>query len=128
MGQTIHFMDTSLIPIWQKVQRGERLSFDDGLAMFRTSDVISLGKMAHFVQKERSGDAVYFVLNQKIEPTNICVLACKFCDFATKAGWPDAYEMTIREILHKLTPDIHEVHITGGLHPDWKWDYYLEML
>jgi aminodeoxyfutalosine synthase len=128
MGQTIHFMDTSLIPIWQKVQRGERLSFEDGLTMFRTSDVISLGKMAHFVQKERSGDAVYFVLNQKIEPTNICVLACKFCDFATKAGRPDAYEMTIHEILHKLTPDIHEVHITGGLHPDWEWDYYLEML
>ncbi|MCX6143822.1 MAG: aminofutalosine synthase MqnE [Ignavibacteriales bacterium] len=128
MGQTIHFMDTSLIPIWQKVQRGERLSFEDGLTMFRTSDVISLGKMAHFVQKERSGDAVYFVLNQKIEPTNICVLACKFCDFATKAGRPDAYGMTIHEILHKLTPDIHEVHITGGLHPDWEWDYYLEML
>jgi aminodeoxyfutalosine synthase len=118
----------SLIPIWQKVQRGERLSFEDGLTMFKTNDVISLGKMAHFAQKERSGDAVYFVLNQKIEPTNICVLACKFCDFATKVGRPDAYEMTIHEILHKLTPDIHEVHITGGLHPEWEWDYYLEML
>jgi len=128
MGQTIHFMDTNLIPIWQKVQLGEKLSIEDGLTLFKTSDVISLGKMAHFVQKERSGDAVYFVLNQKIEPTNICVLACKFCDFATKAGRPDAYEMTIHEILHKLTPDIHEVHITGGLHPDWEWDYYLEML
>jgi len=71
---------------------------------------------------------VYFVLNQKIEPTNICVLACKFCDFATKAGHPDAYEMTIQSMLDKLTPEIHEVHITGGLHPDWKWEYYLEML
>jgi aminodeoxyfutalosine synthase len=128
MGQTIHFLDANLVPIWDKVQRGERLGLEDGLTMFRTNDVISLGKMAHFVQKERSGDAVYFVLNQKIEPTNICVLACKFCDFATKAGRPDAYEMTIHEILHKLTPDIHEVHITGGLHPDWEWDYYLEML
>ena len=124
----IHFLDSNLVPIWEKVQRGDRLDLVDGLTMFRTSDIISLGKMAHFVQKERSGDAVYFVLNQKIEPTNICVLACKFCDFATKAGRPDAYEMTIHEILHKLTPDIHEVHITGGLHPDWKWDYYLEML
>jgi aminodeoxyfutalosine synthase len=128
MGQTIHFRDKNLKPIWHKVQRGERLAFEDGLTMFSTDDVISLGKMAHFVQKERSGDAVYFVLNQKIEPTNICVLACKFCDFATKAGQPDAYEMTIHEILHKLTPEIHEVHITGGLHPDWEWDYYLEML
>lgn len=128
MGQTIYFRDNNLLPIWEKVQRGERLVFEDGLTLFRTTDLISLGKMAHAVQRERSGDAVYFVLNQKIEPTNICVLACKFCDFATKAGRPDAYEMTIHDILHKLTPEMHEVHITGGLHPEWEWDYYLEML
>lgn len=128
MTETIYFRDKNLIPIWDKVQKGERLTLEDGVAMFKSQDVISLGKMAHHVQRERSGDAVYFVLNQKIEPTNICVLACKFCDFATKAGQPDAYEMTIHEILHKLTPEIHEVHITGGLHPEWKWEYYLEML
>jgi aminodeoxyfutalosine synthase len=128
MSQTIHFRDMSLLPIWEKVQQGERLSLEDGLVLFRTNDVISLGKMAHAVQRERSGDAVYFVLNQKIEPTNVCVLACKFCDFATKKGRPKAYEMTVHDILSKLTPDIHEVHITGGLHPDWEWEYYLDML
>ena len=116
------------MPVWDKVQRGERLTLEDGLTMFGTTDVISLGMMARAVQKERSGDAVYFVLNQKIEPTNVCVLACKFCDFATKKGRPKAYEMTIHDILSKLTPEIHEVHITGGLHPDWEWDYYLDML
>ncbi|MBI4428969.1 MAG: aminofutalosine synthase MqnE [Ignavibacteriales bacterium] len=124
----MHFRDKNLIPIWDKIQDGKRLSEADGLRLFQTQDIISLGKMAHFVQKQKSGDGIYFVLNQKIEPTNICVLACKFCDFATKAGKLDAYEMTIQEILRKLTPEIHEVHITGGLHPDWKWEYYLEML
>lgn len=124
----IRFRDKQLIPIWDKVRTGRRLSLEDGVQLFRTPDIISLGKMAHSVQKQRSGDGVFFVLNQKIEPTNICVLACKFCDFATKAGSSDAYEMTIHDILHKLTPEIHEVHITGGLHPDWEWEYYLEML
>jgi aminodeoxyfutalosine synthase len=124
----IHFRDKELIPIWEKVQKGERLSLQDGVKMFQSDDIISLGKMAHFVQQQRSGDAVYYVVNQKIEPTNICVLSCKFCDFATKPGRPDAYEMTIRDILQKLTPEIHEVHITGGLHPDWEWEYYLDML
>lgn len=128
MEQSIHFRDKNLHSIWDKVQRGTRLSFEDGLTMFRSPDILSLGKMAHFVQRQRSGDAVYFVLNQKIEPTNVCVLSCKFCDFATKKDRPDAYEMTIAEILAKLTPDIHEVHITGGLHPDWEWEYYLDML
>lgn len=124
----IRFRDKQLIPIWDKVRAGRRLTLEDGVLLFKTPDIISLGKMAHSVQRQRSGDGVFFVLNQKIEPTNICVLACKFCDFATKAGRSDAYEMTIHDILHKLTPEIHEVHITGGLHPDWEWEYYLEML
>ena len=124
----ISFRDKNLAPIWEKVQSGNRLSLSDGTKLFATNDLISLGKMAHFVQRQKSGDAVYFVLNQKIEPTNICVLSCKFCDFATKANRPEAYEMTIQQILEKLTPEIHEVHITGGLHPDWKWEYYLEMV
>ena len=128
MIQELHFRDKNLVPIWEKVRSGERLTLQDGVTLFHSQDIISIGKMAHFVQQNRSGDAVYYVLNQKIEPTNICVLACKFCDFATKAGRPDAYEMTIHEILNKLTPDIHEVHITGGLHPEWEWEYYLEML
>lgn len=128
MNSTIHFRDKKLLPLWDKIQNGIRLSLEDGVTLFNSDDIISIGKMAHTVQQQKSGDAVYFVLNQKIEPTNICVLSCKFCDFATKPGKPDAYEMTIEEILSKLTPDIHEVHITGGLHPDWEWKYYLDMV
>ena len=124
----IHFRDTQLLPLWNKVSRGERLTLDDGLAMYRTNDVLSLGKMANFVQQQKSGDAVYFVLNQKIEHTNVCVLSCKFCDFAKKKGEPDAYEMTTAEILGRLTPHIHEVHITGGMPADWPWERYLDIV
>jgi aminodeoxyfutalosine synthase len=124
----LHVRDPHLQPIWKKVQSGERLTFDDGRILFHTKDVLSLGKMAHSVQKNLSGDAVYFVLNQKIEPTNVCVLSCKFCNFAVKQGEAGAYEMTIAEMLAKLTPEIHEVHMTGGLHPDWQWEYYLDMM
>jgi len=128
MTGEIYFRDKNLIPVWNRVQRGDRLSMEDGRALFATADILSLGKMAYYAQQRRSGDAVYFVLNQKIEPTNICVLTCKFCDFATKAGRSNAYEMSIHEIVEKLNDEINEVHITGGLHPDWEWDYYLDML
>ncbi len=124
----IHFRDTELIPVWEKVQRGERLGLSDGVLLYRTRDLLAVGKMAHAVQQRKSGDAVYFVLNQKIEHTNICVLSCKFCDFATKKGAPEAYEMTTEEILSKITPDIHEVHITGGMPPDWPWERYREIV
>src|ERR1041385_2712384 len=123
----INLRDKSLAPIWSKVQQGERLSLADGLALYNTNDIIALGKMANFVQQQKSGDAVYFVLNQKIEHTNICILSCKFCDFAVKKGDPAAYEMTTAEILSKLTPDIHEVHITGGVPADWPGGRYLHI-
>lgn len=128
MNTSIHFRDNNLFPIWDKVQNGHRLSLQDGLTMFASNDLISIGKMAHAVQQQKSGDAIYYVVNQKIEPTNICVLACKFCDFATRKGADDAYEMTVEEILSKLNSDVHEVHITGGLHPDWPWEYYVGMV
>src|SRR5262245_57375626 len=125
---TIHFRDQQLIPVWEKIRNGERLSLQDGLTLYNTNDIISLGKMAHYVQQQKSGDAVYFVLNQKIEHTNVCVLSCKFCDFATKKGAPDAYEMTTEEILGTLTPEIAEVHITGGMPPDWPWERYVDIV
>lgn len=128
MTTEIHFLDPSLSPVWEKIHRGHRLTVDDGIILYKTPDLLSLGKMANYVQQQKSGDAVYFVLNQKIEHTNICVLSCKFCDFATKKGRANAYEMTTEEILGKLTPDIHEVHITGGMPPDWPWERYLDIV
>ncbi len=128
MKNEINFKDIVLIPIWQKLQYGERLSLEDGLILYNTNDLISLGKMAQYVQRQKNGDAVYFVLNQKIEHTNVCVLSCEFCDFAKKKGEPGAYEMTTDEILSKLSPEIKEVHITGGMPSDWPWERYLDIV
>lgn len=125
---TIRFHDQRLAPIWEKVQSGERLEVHDGLAMFETDDLLNLGKMAHAVQRAKSGDAVYFVVNRQVNPTNICVLSCKFCDFAVKVKDERAYEMTMAQVLGKLTHDLHEVHIVGGLHPTWPWEFYLDMM
>ena len=122
------FRDTALIPVWEKVLRAERLTLEDGLTMYRSHDLVGMGRMAHAVQQNRSGDAVYFVLNQKIEHTNVCVLSCKFCDFAVRKGEAGAYEMTAQDILGRLTPEIKEVHITGGMPADWPWERYLDIV
>ncbi|HYM20486.1 MAG TPA: aminofutalosine synthase MqnE [Candidatus Kapabacteria bacterium] len=127
-SKNLTFRDSALAPIWEKVRSGNRLSKEDGIALYNTFDVIGLGRMADEVARAKSGDAVYFVLNQKFEPTNICVLSCKFCDFAVKKGAEDAYEQSIEEMLAVLNPDIREVHITMGLHPDWEWQYYVDMV
>lgn len=124
----ILFRDDNLKPVWEKVEAGRRLLLEDGVKLFATDDVISLGRMANFVQRRISGDAVYFVLNQKIEHTNVCVLSCKFCDFAKKKGGLGAYEMSTEEILSKISGEIREVHITGGMPHDWEWERYLEIV
>jgi aminodeoxyfutalosine synthase len=126
--QPISFRDKSLLPIWDKVRFGERLTKEDGLTLFASDDLIGVGRMANEVARAKSGDSVYFVLNRKLEPTNICVLSCKFCDFAVKPDSAEAYEMTLSEMLSKLRPDLHEVHITGGLHPKWPWEFYIDMV
>lgn len=127
-SKELAFRDPNLLPIWDKVRNGVRLSLEDGVALYATHDVIGLGRMADEVARAKSGDAVYFVLNQKFEPTNICVLSCKFCDFAVKKDDPEAYAQTIDEMLAILNPDIREVHITMGLHPDWDWQHYVDMV
>jgi len=105
----------------------ERLIREDALDLFATADVMQLARQADAVKRARWQDRAHFVINRQINPSNVCVLACRFCDFATKRGRANAYEMTIDEILQRLNPELREVHIVGGLHPDWKWSFYLEM-
>ena len=121
----INFQDGKLIKIWEKLLSSERLSRDDGLAILNTWDLTALGKIANYVKKGKTDDLVCFVMNRQINPTNLCVLDCTFCDFAAKPGDKHAYEMNIKEILAKLNEELSEVHIVGGLHPKWKFEDYL---
>jgi len=111
----------------QHVQNHERLTREDALELFETHDIVRLGRLADEVKRARWADRAHFVINRQINPSNVCVLSCRFCDFATKRGRANAYEMTMHDILERCNPELREVHIVGGLHPDWKWDYYLEM-
>ncbi len=124
----INLVDKRLFPIWDKVQAGERLSSSEGVTLLDTDDLAGVGRMADFAKKRVTGDKVYFVLNRHVNPTNICVLSCKFCDFAKKPGEKDAYEMSIEEILDHVDDDIREIHIVGGHHPTWPFEYYVEMV
>ncbi len=124
----IGFMDTQLIPIWEKVLVGQRLSLEDGVRLFETWDFPAVGRMAGHVKSQQSGDRVFFVLNRHLNPTNICVLSCSFCDFAKKKGDPDAYEMSMEQILDHVDEDTREVHMVGGHHPDWPFEKYVDIV
>lgn len=120
-------MGALLDQVAQKIDSGDRLTPEEALGLFHDEDVIALGRLADKVKRARWGDKAHFVINQQINPSNVCVLSCRFCDFATKRGRDNAYEMTIDEVLEHCHSELREVHIVAGLHPDWRWEYYLEM-
>ncbi|HEY8468842.1 MAG TPA: aminofutalosine synthase MqnE [Longimicrobiales bacterium] len=126
--------DPRLIPIAERVLAGERLDREDGIALFESRDLLAIGAMADLVNRRKNGDRVFFVANQHINPTNICVLraTCVFCSFARRPKEAGAYTMTLDEVFAEAdqvreTP-IREFHIVGGLHPKLRLSYYEEMI
>jgi len=111
-----------------KVAAGKRLSAEDGLALYRCPDLLAVGGLANLDRERRHGDLAYYVVNQHINHTNICVGGCRFCAFGRAKGAPDAYFLGLDEIeqrvREKMDRRITEIHIVGGL----PWSYYLEML
>jgi aminodeoxyfutalosine synthase len=125
------FRDAALEPIREKVLTGKRLSFEDGVALYRTHDLLALGTLANHVRERRHGDVAYFVWNTHLNHTNVCVATCDFCAFAAKKDEPRAYTMSLDDILKNvaaLPKPVREVHIVGGLHPDLPFSYFTGMM
>ncbi len=121
----------SIKQIEGKVLSGRRLTRKDGIALFESNDLLTLGRMASHAARKKNGNRVYFVQNMHINPTNICVNRCKFCAFSRSKGEPGAYEMSIEDILNKARSaekGVREFHIVSGLHPDLPFVWYLDML
>jgi aminodeoxyfutalosine synthase len=124
--------DSRLEPIAQKVLAGERLSFDEGVTLFRTNDLLAVGWLANHVREKRHGDICYFNVNRHINPTNVCVAHCRLCAFGRSPDAPGAYTYALEEIYQRAAQGVSEgateFHIVGGLHPSLTFDHYLEMI
>jgi aminodeoxyfutalosine synthase len=128
----VYFEDSRLKAIRERVEAGERLSFDDGLALNRTSDLLGLGYLANLVRERLHGDRTYFNVNRHINPTDVCVASCKLCAFGKRVRDPKAYTMSLEEVWekagHGYSEAVTEFHIVGGLHPELTLDWYCQML
>ncbi len=126
------FEDPTLQPVFEKVKAGTRLSYEEGVTLWKTHDLLGVGYMANLVRERLNGDKTYFIHNRHINPTNICVHSCQFCAFGVKADHPHAYEKSLEDIFSDAEKynqgEVSEFHIVGGLHPDLPFEYYLDML
>jgi aminodeoxyfutalosine synthase len=122
-----------LADIAEKLNDGLRLSFEDGVRLFESPDLLALGWLANREREKRHGARTYYNFNIRLEATNVCVASCLFCSFARlRPGDPGSYTMSLEQAWDKLRARAHqpltEVHVVNGLHPDLPFDYYLEML
>src|SRR5246127_2666253 len=124
--------DRRLESIHEKVLAHERLDFDDGVALYRSGDILAVGWLANHVRERMHGDKTYFNVNRHINPTNVCVAACRLCAFGRKKDSSGAYTMALEEAFETAASGyseaVTEFHIVGGLHPDLPFQYFLDLV
>ena len=126
---------TSLVdPVREKIESGERLDFEDGVALLESDDLLAVGELADQARRQRGGgDEVFFVQNLYLNQTNVCRVKCKFCAFAVTQKQAGAYthspEALVEDALaqRELT-GFTEIHMVGGESPHVTFDYYVEIV
>jgi aminodeoxyfutalosine synthase len=117
--------------IAEKVFAGQRLSFEEGVTLYIAPDLYTVGRLANWVREKWNGKLGYFNVNRHLNPTNVCVVDCKFCGFARKPG-KDGYTMSLDEAYHHASlgysEAVTEFHIVGGLHPYLTFSYFTDLL
>ena len=126
------FRGGELAGLAEKIFANERLSFEDGVRLFRAKDFLALGRLANHVREARHGNLAYYNVNRYLNPTNLCWVDCALCAWAKKVNEPGGYEMAIGECVEEAgkgySEAVTEFHIVGGLHPTWPFDYYTGLL
>jgi aminodeoxyfutalosine synthase len=132
MAHSFQTDDRLLRAIHEKVVASERLTFDDAVSLYRSNDILAVGWLANAVRERLHGDKTYFNVNRHINPTNVCVAACRLCAFGRKKGAPGSYTMALEEAFETAasgyTEAVTEFHIVGGLHPDLPFQYFLDLI
>jgi len=123
---------SDLEAITAKVEAGERLARDDGLALADSTDLLAVGRLADLVRRRKHDLAAYYIVNTHVNYTNVCVNRCPLCAFARDPADADAYLLAPEEVVARAAPDVAagatEIHVVGGLHPDVGLDYCIEMV
>ena len=125
--------DRALQTIANKIINDERINEEEGLQLFEKGSLSFLGSLANYVREKKHGDIVYFNRNFHIEPTNVCVFACKFCSYSRlyahkEEGWEMSAEKMLDIVKSYDGKPVTEVHIVGGVHPKMNLAYFADVL
>ena len=115
------------------MSKTKRITYQDGVDLYNNADILELGRMADNIRKEKHPEnIVTFVIDRNINYTNICTCKCKFCAFYKNEGEEGGYVISKDELAQKIQETLDlggsQVLLQGGLHPEFKIEFYEDML
>ncbi|WP_168123007.1 aminofutalosine synthase MqnE [Paenibacillus sp. HB172176] len=118
--------------IIEKVRGGQRLTLEDGVYLYESDDLLTIGQLANEVALKKNGKKVYFIENMSLYFTNVCEAHCAFCNFRRDEGQEGAYTLSGDEMVayvkEHIRPEVREFHIVGGHNPHVPFQYYVDSL
>lgn len=116
-----------------RVEAGERLTRGEGLTLLTEAPLLELGQLAQMARFARYPEKIVtFVIDTNPNYTNVCVTDCQFCAFYRKPGAPDAYTLTVDEVMEKIAAAAGQgattVLLQGGHNPAIPFDYYVALV
>ncbi|MBI2823712.1 MAG: dehypoxanthine futalosine cyclase [Planctomycetia bacterium] len=126
-------MVASIAAVLDKAVAGERLNLDEGLRLIESRDLVALGRAADAVTRRMHPEAYRtYNIDRNINYTNICTAVCDFCAFYRKPKDPEGYVLDRAELLRKIQETVDlggdQILMQGGLHPEFKIEWYEELL
>ena len=133
MSQTfVENVSVSLDQIQAKINNGQRLNYEDGMALYASDDILAIGQMAETFMLDKFGNNTYYCINRHLNYTNICKYNCKFCGFKKWYGDEGAYlhekESYLKVAREAVAQNATEMHIVGGIDPQLPFEYFTSML
>lgn len=124
--------ETRMAEIADKVRNGQRLSLEDGLFLYQSDDLLTIGQLANEANLRKNGKNVYFIENMTLYFTNVCEARCAFCNYRKDEGQEGAFTLTGEQMIEyvekHITPGVREFHITGGHNNNVPFQYYKDCI
>ncbi len=126
-------MTSTLQALLDKAVAGQRLTPDEGLRLLQSHDLAAIGRAADAVTRRLHPESYRtYNIDRNINYTNICTAVCDFCAFYRRPKHDEGYVLDRAELLQKIQETVDlggdQILMQGGLHPDYKLEWYEELL
>ncbi|MFD0681572.1 MULTISPECIES: aminofutalosine synthase MqnE [unclassified Paenibacillus] len=132
MSIVISNPDQRMAEIAEKVKHGQRLSLEDGVFLYQSDDLLTIGQLANEVNLRMNGKRVYFIDNMSLYFTNVCEAHCAFCHFRKDEGEEGSYTLSPEQMFEFIDehyhPGMREFHIAQGHNPNVPFEYYVNSI